>query len=78
MRIPGSVAPGVHTIVVSGLDAKGSRVSMQLGIRLLDATTASSVTPFTGWLIPLVVAILILVLLLWLLIARRRRREEEV
>jgi LPXTG-motif cell wall-anchored protein len=78
MGLPRSLAAGSHTIVATGLDASGAPVSMQLGIRVLKATTASSITQNNSWQTPITILIVMLLLLAgWLLLARRRKRNKE-
>jgi titin len=76
--LPGSLPAGVHTLVVTGVDAQGQPVTMQMGIRVLDAQTAPIASPADGsWLIWLLAAVVLLLLVAWFAIARRRRRRED-
>ena len=76
--LPHALKPGVHTLVVTGVDAHGQLATMQLGIRVLDAQTASAQSPADGsWLVWLLPAVLLLLLVAWFVIARRRRRRED-
>ncbi len=77
LRLPHSFGPGVHTLVVTGYTADGSAVTLQLGIRVLDATRTAAVSPGTGWLWLLLVLAIVLVVSGWFVIARRRRRREQ-
>jgi len=76
--LPGTLPAGVHTLVVTGVDAQGQPVTMQMGIRVLDAQTAPVPSPADGsWLIWLLAAVVLLLLFVWFAIARRRRRRED-
>jgi hypothetical protein len=76
--LPHALKPGVHTLVVTGVDALGQLATMQLGIRVLDVPTASAHSPAGGsWLVWLLPALLLLMLAWWFAIARRRRRRNE-
>jgi hypothetical protein len=74
--LPKDITPGAHTIVVTGVTADGQPVTMQVGIRVLDAQKASAVSPAVDWSWLWLIAVIVLVLAFWwFLIARRRRRE---
>lgn len=78
LRLPHAFGPGVHTLVVTGHAADGSAVTLQLGIRVLDATRTAAVSPGADWLWVLLLALAIaLVASAWFVVARRRRRREQ-
>jgi predicted RNA-binding protein with TRAM domain len=80
LALPKDIKPGVHTLVVSGVNASGKPVTMQVGIRVLDVTKVAAVThtAVTGSWWPWMIAMLIALLLtIWFLLARRRRRDRE-
>ncbi|HEY9476807.1 MAG TPA: hypothetical protein VIQ26_00070, partial [Microbacteriaceae bacterium] len=78
VSLPNSLTAGVHTLVVTGMDAHGKSVTMQMGIRVLDAQTASAHSPAGGiWLVWPLAALVLLLLVAWYGIARRRRRRED-
>ena len=81
VMLPGTLSAGEHTLVVTGVDSAGEPVTMQIGIRVLDAENASSTTSlmsswWVGWSAAGVL-LLLLSLFFWFVLARRRRREEE-
>jgi cbb3-type cytochrome oxidase subunit 3 len=73
--VPADLAPGVHTLVVSGIDAQGKTVTMQVAIRVMDIHSASA--GFTWWIWWLVALLVVVLAWWWFVIARRRRRDEE-
>jgi titin len=82
VSLPSTLKPGTHTIVVQGVDAAGKPVTLQLGIRVLDAQSVSTVSPTgapaatEGLALALVLAILVIVGW-WFFLARRRRRRDD-
>lgn len=76
LRLPQTLRPGVHTLVVTGRAADGSAVSLQVGIRVLDAVRTSSVSPGADWLWVLLAFAIVLVVCAWFVVARRRRRRD--
>ncbi|MFC5500769.1 fibronectin type III domain-containing protein [Lysinimonas soli] len=75
--LPASLKPGAHTLIVTGVDAAGKPVTLQMGIRVLDARTVSAVTPDDSWWWLLIVLAILLLLAGWFLVARRRRRRDD-
>ncbi|GAA3731331.1 hypothetical protein GCM10022239_04910 [Leifsonia bigeumensis] len=76
--LPHALAAGVHTLIVIGVGAHGQPVTMQVGIRVLDAQTVSAHSPAGGiWLGWWLAALVLLLLVAWYVIARRRRRRED-
>ncbi|GMA95781.1 hypothetical protein GCM10025881_26050 [Pseudolysinimonas kribbensis] len=80
VRLPYSMAPGAHTLIVSGVDAEGHDVTMQVGIRVLPVAHDAPPAPAAGgswWWLLLVGLIALLALITWFVIARRRRHDRE-
>ena len=76
--VPADLAPGVRTLVVSGVDAQGRTVTMQVGIRVTGTRSASAgSSAVSSWWVWLLAALLLLLVGWWFVIARRRRREDE-
>ncbi|MBW4033519.1 MAG: hypothetical protein HIU88_12800 [Acidobacteria bacterium] len=76
--LPRNLTVGVHTLVVTGVDTHGKPVTMQVGIRVLDARPMSANSPTDdAWLVWLLAALVLLVLAAWYAAARRRRRRED-
>jgi len=76
--VPADFAPGVHTLVVTGIDAQGKTVTMQVGIRVTGPHPASAGSSAGySWWIWLLAALLLVLGWWWFVIARKRRREEE-
>ncbi|EPR76563.1 fibronectin type III [Leifsonia rubra CMS 76R] len=74
--LPISLTPGVQTLVVTGVDARGESVTMQVGIRVLDAQNASASSPFAStWWIWLGAALVLFMLFVWFVLAGRRGRR---
>jgi hypothetical protein len=79
ISVPAGLALGVHTLVVTGIDAQGKTVTMQVGIRVINAPLAStgSSAGYGWWIWSLAPLLLLLLVWWWFVIARRRRREED-
>jgi phosphotransferase system HPr-like phosphotransfer protein len=77
--VPASLAAGGHTLVVTGVDAQGKTVTMQVAIRVTGTHPASagSSAGDTWWIWSLAALLLLLGGWWWFVIARRRRREDE-
>jgi hypothetical protein len=76
--VPAGLTPGVHTLVVTGVDAQGKPVTMQVGIRVTGQNPASAASSAGySWWIWLLAAVMLLTAWWWFVIARRRRRDEE-
>lgn len=76
--LPRTLAPGVHTLVVTGVDTEGNPVTMQVGIRVIDPQSASTTSPIgSTWWIWLAGALFLLLLLGGFLGARARLRHNE-
>jgi titin len=79
VRLPYSMAPGAHTLIVTGVDTDGGQVTMQVGIRVLPVAHEAPVAPAGGswWWLLLVALVALLALFAWFVIARRRRQRRE-
>jgi titin len=80
VRLPYSMAPGAHTLIVTGVDVDGHEVTMQVGIRVLRVAHEAPDAPAVGgswWWLLLVALIAVLGLIAWFVIARRRRQRRE-
>jgi titin len=78
LHLPRTLTPGVHTIVVTGVAADGTPVTLQLGIRVLDTQSVAAVSPLgSGLLWILLLVIILLIAVSWFVVARRRRRADD-
>ena len=76
--LPRGLAPGGHTLVVTGVTEAGAPVTLQLGIRVLDLQpTAASAPLAEGWLWILLIIAILLAVSAWFVVARRRRRQSD-
>jgi hypothetical protein len=76
--IPAGLTEGVHTLVVTGVDAQGRNVTMQVAIRVTGAAAAiSSPAAYSWWVWSLVALLVLMGGWLWFVIARRRDEDEE-
>jgi hypothetical protein len=80
VRLPYSMAPGAHTLIVTGVDVDGHEVTLQVGIRVLPVAHDAADAPVAGgtwWWLLLVALIVLLAVAGWFVIARRRRQRRE-
>ena len=76
--LPHGLAPGGHTLVVTGVTEAGAPVTLQLGIRGLGVQPAAANSPLAeGWLWILLIIAILLAASAWFAVARRRRRESD-
>jgi hypothetical protein len=78
LPLPGDIEPGPHTLVVQGVDASGTPITLQVGFTVIDPQLASSVSSTDSnqwwWLLLLIPTMIVIG---WVIIAARRRRKEE-
>ena len=76
--LPSNLTPGAHTLVVTGVDAQGKTVTMQLGIRVTGTQPAvGSAAGLSSWMWTPAALLLLLGGWFWFVIARKRREDEE-
>ena len=77
--VPAGLSQGAHTLVVTGVDAQGNSVTMQVGIRVTTAQPGSVASPadYSWWPWSLALLLLLMMAGWWFAIARRRRRDED-